>query len=153
MKIIASDLDQTLVEYPLIKKISPYFLRRACLAIITWLSPRLQLRLAKPTPTYEKLKQSEVSFIVISGRTGFLTEPKKTVSKLLDRQPKEIHLKNEGLKPQRSEYKKETIQDLQKKYEIIAFIENDAKERRRLKQELRIPVIPPNPKEIEELEL
>lgn len=112
---------------------------------------RLQLRLAEPTPTYKKVKELKVNFVVVSGRTEFLSEPYRTVVKLLNYQPQEIYLRTGN--SSRIEYKKKVIQQLQKKYEVVAFIEDEPKVRRKLRQKTQLPIIAPDPEQIEKLNL
>ncbi|MEF8846955.1 MAG: hypothetical protein V5A57_00800 [Candidatus Paceibacterota bacterium] len=158
-KILVCDLDGTLVDYAVVRKIPWHPLRITCLGIITWLFSFLQVRWGKPTQTYKKIKELEIDFVVISGRTHFLKEPYRTINELLNLNlEKDDILLRDGKHnffergPNRFEHKEKAIADLQEEHEVIAVVEDEPKARRILKKKFNIPIIPPSPKKIEELQ-
>lgn len=152
-KILACDLDGTLIEYPYLRRITWNTLRVSLLGAVTWLNPRLQLRWARPTSAYQKIKRSGTDFVVISGRTEFLSEPYRTITELLDYQPQEILLRDGN--SNRFEHKIKALQKLGEKYEVIAFVEDETKAQRILRksEKVKVPIIPPDPEQIEKLNL
>jgi len=159
-KILVCDLDGTLVEFSPIQKIPWNQLRVACLGMVTWLFSFLQVRWSQHSTTYKKIQGLGIDFVVVSGRTHFLREPYKTVNKLLntDLKKEEIFLRNGKYgffesRPDRFKHKEDTIKKLQEKYEVVAVVEDEPKARHKLKEKVQVPIIPPDPEEIEKLEI
>ncbi len=158
-EILICDLDGTLVEYPGVRRIPWNPLRITILGIVSWLFSFLQVRWARPTPTYEKIKELGIDFVVVTGRTHFLKEPYKTINKLLGQNLKKekVFLRDgsygffDRSKLNRFKHKEKIIKELQKKYEILAVVEDEARARRKLKEKMEISIIPPDPEKIEEL--